>query len=411
MDGPYYDPPPFSVAVHGHDLTFYPGGPDRLDALLAMIGSARRTLKLCFYIFSEDQSGRLVRDALVLAAERGVAVTLIVDRFGSNASAAFFAPLRQAGGACLFFSPRLSRRYLIRNHQKMVIADSQQAMIGGFNVADDYFAPPAAKVWCDLGMALTGPSVARLETWFDHLSRWTADSHAQLLAIRRLVRDWDTGEGPMRILVGGPTKFLSNWARCVSKDLSQARRLDMVMAYFTPAPLMLRKIARIGRGGRARLLLPRRSDNGATVGASRLLYKRLLRNGVKIWEFLPAMLHSKLIVVDDVVYIGSGNFDVRSLYLNLELMFRIEDAALAQRMRAFVGQQLGASQRITVAVDRSRRSLFNRIRWGLSWFLVTVVDYSITRRLNLGLGSVYLREDEFENGIETGDEDESGDHS
>ena len=122
------------------------------------------------------------------------------------------------------------------------------------------------------------------------------------------------------------------------------------------------------------------------------------------------MLHSKLIVVDDVVYIGSGNFDVRSLYLNLELMFRIEDAALAQRMRAFVGQQLGASQRITVAVDRSRRSLFNRIRWGLSWFLVTVVDYSITRRLNLGLGAVYVREEEFEDGIETGDEEES-DHS
>jgi cardiolipin synthase len=157
---------------------------------------------------------------------------------------------------------------------------------------------------------------------------------------------------------------------------------------------MLRKIGRIGRGANARILLPNKSDNGATIGASRLLYKPLIKRGVKIWEFLPTKLHTKLIVVDNVVYIGSGNFDVRSLYLNLEVMLRIEDAALAERMRAYVTEQLPASQRITQAIDRSHRTLFNRIRWGLSWFLVTVVDYSITRRLNLGLGSVYVREND-----------------
>ncbi len=394
MDIFYSDPPPFSLDVHGHALTFYPGGPDRLDALLAMIGQAKHSLKLCFYIFSEDKSGRLVRDALVLAAGRGVAVTLIVDRFGSDARAIFFAPLRQAGGTFLFFSPRLSATYLIRNHQKMAIADGEEAMLGGFNVADDYFARPVDGGWHDLGMRIVGPCVARLENWFDELLAWTADNQSQLLAMRRLVRDWDPGEGPFQLLIGGPTKFLSNWARRVSRDLSRAWRLDMVMAYFAPAPLMLRKIGRIGRGANARILLPNKSDNGATIGASRLLYKPLIKRGVKIWEFLPTKLHTKLIVVDNVVYIGSGNFDVRSLYLNLEVMLRIEDAALAERMRAYVTEQLPASQRITQAIDRSHRTLFNRIRWGLSWFLVTVVDYSITRRLNLGLGSVYVREND-----------------
>lgn len=400
MDIVYSDPPPFSLDVQGHSLSFYPGGPDRLDALLAMIGAARHSLKLCFYIFSEDRSGRLVRDGLILAARRGVAVTLIVDRFGSDARAAFFVPLQQAGGTFLFFSPRLSATYLIRNHQKMVVADGREAMLGGFNVADDYFARPEDGGWHDLGMRIVGPCVTRLETWYDELSAWTADNQSQLLAIRRLVRDWDPGEGPFQLLIGGPTKFLSNWARKVSRDLSRAWRLDMVMAYFAPAPLMLRKIGRIGRGGNARILLPSKSDNGATIGASRLLYKPLMKRGVKIWEFLPTKLHTKLIVVDNVVYIGSGNFDVRSLYLNLEVMLRIEDAALAERMRAYITEQLPASQRITQAIDRSHRTLLNRIRWGLSWFLVTVVDYSITRRLNLGLGSVYVREN---------DEDEDGD--
>ena len=392
MDVAYCDPPPFSVEAHGHGLTFYPGGAERLDALLAMIGGAGTTLKLCFYIFSEDRSGRLVRDALVLAAERGVAVTLIVDRFGSSARETFFAPLIAAGGRFHFFSPRWSRRYLIRNHQKMVIADSREAMIGGFNVEDDYFAPPEANGWHDLAMRLAGEAVSGIERWFDQLAEWTATPDAQLLAIRKLVREWEPGDGPMRWLIGGPTKILSNWARCVSNDLTDARRLDMGMAYFAPAPLMLRKIARIARRGEVRLLLPAKSDNGATIGASRALYRHLLKRAVKIWEFLPCKLHSKLIVVDDTVYIGSGNFDMRSLYLNLELMLRIEDAVLAQRMRDFVSQQLEASERITLRLDRSRRTWFNRIRWGLSWFLVTVVDYSITRRLNLGLGSVYIPE-------------------
>lgn len=406
MDIFYSDPPPFSLDVHGHALTFYPGGPDRLDALLAMIGQAKHSLKLCFYIFSEDKSGRLVRDALVLAAGRGVAVTLIVDRFGSDARAIFFAPLRQAGGTFLFFSPRLSATYLIRNHQKMAIADGEEAMLGGFNVADDYFARPVDGGWHDLGMRIVGPCVARLENWFDELLAWTADNQSQLLAMRRLVRDWDPGEGPFQLLIGGPTKFLSNWARRVSRDLSRAWRLDMVMAYFAPAPLMLRKIGRIGRGANARILLPNKSDNGATIGASRLLYKPLIKRGVKIWEFLPTKLHTKLIVVDNVVYIGSGNFDVRSLYLNLEVMLRIEDAALAERMRAYVTEQLPASQRITQAIDRSHRTLFNRIRWGLSWFLVTVVDYSITRRLNLGLGSVYVRENDDDDDDDDGGEED-----
>ena len=113
---------------------------------------------------------------------------------------------------------------------------------------------------------------------------------------------------------------------------------------------------------------------------------------MKIWEFLPCKLHSKLIVVDDTVYVGSGNFDMRSLYLNLELMLRIDDPALAEQVRGFVRQQLTASERITLALDHSRRTPFNRLRWGLSWFLVTVLDYSIARRLNLGLGSAVVPE-------------------
>ena len=133
------------------------------------------------------------------------------------------------------------------------------------------------------------------------------------------------------------------------------------------------------------MVMAGKSDNSATIGASRSLYSYLLKKRARIWEFAPCKLHTKLIVLDDTVYLGSANFDMRSLYINLELMLKIEDAALADRMREFVGQQIGASQPITVTLHQRRATLANRIRWNLSWLLVSVIDYTVTRRLNLGI--------------------------
>jgi cardiolipin synthase len=128
-----------------------------------------------------------------------------------------------------------------------------------------------------------------------------------------------------------------------------------------------------------------KSDNGATVGAARHTYNRLLRRGVEVYEYQRTKLHTKLIVVDDVVHIGSANFDMRSLYLNLEMMLRVEDPAFAARMRAYVDGEIEDSRRITTALHRRQRSLFNRLKWGLCYFIVATMDYNVSRRLNFGV--------------------------
>jgi len=381
----YRDPPPFTIEAQGQRLTFHPAGKDRFAALLALIDGARESLRVCFYIFAEDASGVLVRDALAAAAARGVKVSLIIDSFGAAARESFFASMVEAGGNFCCFSPRISQRYLIRNHQKMVIADERIAMIGGFNVEDDYFTPPSVAGWSDLAVVIEGSAVYDLARWFAVLDAWARNPQANWRAIRRMVRHWRPGDGPVRVLIGGPTRGLSSWAKCVRADLVGATRLDMVMAYFSPSHRAMRAIGKVARHGRARLVFPAKSDNGATIGATRSLYTYLLRRRAQVWEFEATKLHTKLIVIDDKCYFGSANFDMRSLYLNLEVMLRIEDQALAERLSDYVEHHLPASTEITPSLHKSRAGLLNRVRWNLSWFLVAVVDYTVSRRLNLGL--------------------------
>jgi cardiolipin synthase len=159
----------------------------------------------------------------------------------------------------------------------------------------------------------------------------------------------------------------------------------MIAAYFSPTWAMLRRIWRVAEKGRARVITASKSDNNATISAARHTYNRLLRHGVEIYEYVPTKLHTKLVILDDVVHIGSSNFDIRSLYLNLEMMLRVDDPEFAAMMRAYFERECLNSIAITRSFHKLRSTLFNRIRWAASFFLVSSADYSITRRLNLGV--------------------------
>lgn len=377
-----------SVTLAGNRLHVIETGPALRDALVALIDGARESVKLLYYIFADDASGRLVLERLIAARARGVAVTLMIDAFGSDATPrTFFDPLVAAGGHFGRFGTRRSTRYLIRNHQKMAIADDHTLLIGGFNVEDGYFGIPPEGEWRDLGLSIEGPQVAAMARWYTQIWRWVASRKQGFRTLRRMIRRWhgaiDQGPGdPFQWLIGGPTRRLSPWAQVVKHDLDRANRLDMVQAYFSPGRGMLKRLARAARRGGARLILPSRSDNGATVAAARLLYGPLMKRGVEIHEYQPCKLHMKLIVIDDAVYIGSANFDMRSLFLNLELMLRVDDAGFADAMRGFIDARAAESRRITPELYRAQRTPLTLLKQWISYLLVGVLDYTVTRRLN-----------------------------
>ena len=370
--------------VEGNRLTLLIEGHERREALLGLIDGAKHSLRLLYYIYTDDHTGREVRAAMERALDRGVKVSLIVDGFGSSAKPAFFAPLEQKGADICHFLPRFGRRYLLRNHQKLALADEGLAIVGGFNVEDGYFDD--TKGWRDLGIRIEGPAAKRLVGYFDALARWTHRPKARLRDLRRALGHWSNPKGGKACwLLGGPTRRLNPWTRALRKDLAKAQQLDLIAAYFAPTPRMMRAIESVPkRGGEARVIAPAKTDHQVAIAAARHTYHRLLKRGVRIFEYQRLKLHTKLFVMDDVVHIGSANFDVRSLFLNLEIMLRIEDKEFADHMRLYVGGEIADSRAIRPAIHE-RAGWLTRLRWALAYYIMAVVDASVTRRLSFGV--------------------------
>jgi cardiolipin synthase len=375
-----------SFTVDGNKLTMITEGPERLAQLLELIGSAERTLRVLYYIYVDDAVGTQVRDALIAAAGRGVQVSLIVDGLGSENAQShnFFDPVREAGITMCRFVPRWGRRYLLRNHQKLALADESRVIIGGFNIEDSYFGTAEEAAWRDLGLLVEGPAAERLVGYFDALSAWAKRPKSKLRSLGRTLNAWSEPEGKTRWLFGGPMRRLSPWARVIKHDMQHSRQIDLIAAYFAPNPAMLRRLDKVGKRGRVRLVLPSKLDHGSAIWAARFTYAGLLRKRVQIYEYQPTKLHTKLFVIDDVVHIGSANFDIRSMFLNLELMLRIDDPAFAAHVRGYVDGEIANSEAITASVYKARTGPWTRFKQMIAYFVMAVLDYNVTRRLNFG---------------------------
>jgi cardiolipin synthase len=373
---------PISATIAGNRLELIESGEERLRVLLDLIGGARRSIKILMYMFNADRAGKLVRNALVDAARRGVAVNLLIDGFGSGAPSDFFTELDDNGGDHCVFLPSYGPRYFVRNHQKLVVVDELIAIIGGANIDDSYLEDQGAAHWRDLWLKLEGPEAAMPSRYFDTLLRWSKRKDPRLRSLRRMIREYSEWHGPLQWKFGGPLSMRNSWWRSIGRDIRRGRSLDMIFAYFAPPGAMLRRIGRLGSRGRARIITASKSDNNATIAAARHSYSRLLRRHVQMYEYQPAKLHTKLAVIDDIVHIGSSNFDYRSLYINLEIMLRIKDQGFADAMRGYFERELSHSKWITPALHKTRASPWRRLKWAISHFLVNIMDYTVTRRLN-----------------------------
>jgi cardiolipin synthase A/B len=357
-------------------------GREYLGALVAAIDQAKESVCLETYIFAAGTPGERVRSALVRAQQRGAAVQVLVDAFGSySLPTTFWTPLVAVGGSVRQFNPLSLYRLGIRNHRKLLVCDRRVALIGGFNIAPEYDGDGITVGWCDLGLKVGGPLVQPLAASFHDMFARADMKHKLFARLRGTGTNKAIASSHGQLLLSGPGRGLSPIKRALHRDLARASSVEILVAYFLPPWRIRRQMARIcRRGGRVQLLLAGKSDVTVAQLAAHSLYERMLRNGLEIFEYQPQNLHAKLFIIDDIVYAGSANLDQRSLSLNYELMLRIEDADLARTARQIFRDAQAHCRQVRLDEWNRSCSLWRRFRQHWSYFLLVRIDPYIVRR-------------------------------
>lgn len=357
-------------------------GDEIFPAMLAAIEEAKTEICLETYTFSPGSPGERFRDALIRARQRRVRVRVLIDALGSySLPATFFDPLKAAGAEVRVFNPIALNRLSIRNHRKLLACDDEVAFVGGFNIAPEYEGDGVKCGWCDVGLKIAGPLAAQLASSFDEMFARSDFRHKRFMRFRRFDAKKSVTWPTEQILFGGPGRGQSPIKHALKEDLKNAKDVKIIVAYFLPTWSLRRGLMEVvQRGGNVQLILAGKSDVLLSQLAARSLYRRILKSGVEIHEYEPQILHAKLIIVDDVVYIGSSNLDKRSLQINYELMIRFDHPEIAKQAREVFAGTLKHSRKIELEQWRKSRTLWQKIKQRFAYWVLVQIDPYFARR-------------------------------
>jgi len=357
-------------------------GDEAFALMLDAIAAARDSVRLESYIYGDDETGREFLQALLDARARGVRVQVLVDAWGCfELNAGFFDVLVAAGGEVRWFNPLQLDRFAFRNHRKSLVCDGQAGFVGGYNIAHEYAGDGRTRGWCDIAMRLEGPLIEPLSSSFDQMWALAAFRHKLFAVFRKSPAKQHRRGDCCELLLSGPGLGFNPIKRALKRDFARAPDIQIIAAYFFPPLRMRRALMRAARHGRrVQLILAGKSDVPLSQGATRSLYRRFLKAGVEIYEYQPQILHAKLVIAGDAVYVGSSNLDPRSLDFNYELMVRAEHTQLTGEARELFAAMLLYSERITFESWAKSQSLWERLHQRWAYFVVAQFDQFVSRR-------------------------------
>lgn len=355
--------------VEGNQLRLLRNGSAAYPEMLAAIAAAEQQILLEMYWFGSDTIGREFAAALSAAAQRGVEVAIIFDAVGSvGASDQMFDELTAAGARVIEFNPiapwkhrfRLSK-LTRRDHRKILVIDGKIGFTGGINIADFWLPREEGGAgWRDDMVRIEGPAVAGLSDCFARV--WARLGGRQLgvpLALQ-LPPPPSTRRSHLPAVRVLGQRFLRTQreiSRAYLHYLRRAeRRVFIANSYFVPDRRVLRALTRAARRGvDVRIIVPGQSDVEIVRHASRAVWGRLLRAGVRIFEWDESVLHAKTAVVDGLwSTIGTFNFDYMSLRMNLEVNVSVLDVRFAAVLEASFLQDFAQCREVFWADFRFR---------------------------------------------------------
>ncbi len=385
---------PRPVFRGGNEVELLRGGEALFPAMISAIRNARHEIWLATYIFHHDAAAMAVAVALERAARRGVRVRVVIDGFGAHNDLAVIEPrLRAAGIAVTVFRPLerwthwLQPGQLRRLHMKLCVVDGAVGFVGGINILDDHLDLNHGRTELprlDFAVRATGPVVAPMEqavramwsrSWFgrdwQQEMRTLLKTERPVQRLRGLMRQMRLTRRGHRVALIDDTLPPVQAAFVVRDNLRQRRTIErayidairsaqqriwLICPYFYPGQEFRRALCKAARRGvQVRLLMQGKPDYRIAALAARVLYDELLRCGVEVYEYMPAFLHAKVMLVDDHwATVGSSNIDPISLLLNLEANVVVQDTTFARDLAVEIGRALAQSEAITAQRVRAQ---------------------------------------------------------
>jgi len=333
-------------------------GDEAFPAMLAAIDSATKSISLVTYIFDNDASGKQFADALGEAVKRGVAVRVLIDAAGTRYSwppithrlkhlkipHAKFLP-----GSVI--TPWRVTTINLRNHRKVLVVDGQTAFTGGMNIRHgNMIAKNPGSPVRDLHFRAEGPLVAQLQDAF--AADWAFTTDEILDGDLWFPELKERGDVIARVISDGPDADFETIRWILLAALAEAHNsVQILTPYFLPDYTLITALNLAAlRGVRVDIILPANSNLKFVDWASRALWWQVLERGCRIWLTTPPFDHSKLMIVDGHwVFLGSANWDARSLRLNFELNVESYGRQFAEQMAKVIEQKLQGAREVTLA--------------------------------------------------------------
>ena len=352
-------------------------GDGTYPALWADLAGAKQSITIQLYYC---QPGKVADDMARILAERaraGVKVRLLLDAFGAqNLEKEWKENLRAAGVEVALLRPLhwyTLNQASDRSHVRVVVVDGLIGWTGGFGLADYWLGDGRHdEQWRESNVRFTGPTVAQLQAAF--IAGW-AEATGELLAgdmffPRATFKE--TGGIQAGLLYTAPTNGSTPAERFLALSIVGAKKsLFITNSYFVPDDDFQRLLIDAAkRGVDVRVLtVGEKTDVKTTRWAGRYRYERLIRAGVRIWEYQPTMIHSKTLVSDGMwTTIGSMNFDNRSLAFNNESSIVVLDAAFGAQNDSTFFEDLKYSKEILLPEFEKRGRLDRMLETGANLF-------------------------------------------
>jgi len=358
--------------LRGNALQLLRDGDTAYGQMLAAIDDAKESIGLCTYIFDNDETGRKFAAALGRAVERGVEVRVLIDDVGTRYTfPTIKRHLRAAKVPHATFLPTLLPWKLhytnLRNHRKILVIDGRLGFTGGMNIRQGHCTEqPGSYPIVDLHFRLAGPVVAQLQDTFaldwEFCTGEALDGPLWFPSIELV------GDSLCRGIADGPDLNSDKIQLTLLGAIACAQRsITIVTPYFLPdhALITALNVADL-RGVDVRVILPERNNLRLVQWASTAQLWQILRRGVRVFLTPPPFDHTKAMLVDDGwSFIGSANWDPRSLRLNFEFNVECYDRAFTQQLRALIDAKLARAHEITLS-DVDGRPLWMRLRDGVA---------------------------------------------